>query len=78
MRGISIEFDNHLINVVLDRFGLKARIKPIDGEGKFLLEIEGIVSMGFRWLLTWGADAKVIRPESLIDLMKIEISKYKG
>lgn len=76
--NIAVEFDNHLINVVIDRFGLNASIKPIDDE-KFLLEFEGIVSQGLvRWLLTWGADAKVIRPQQLVEDMKKEIARYTG
>lgn len=76
--NIAVEFDNHLINVVIDRFGLNASIKPI-GDKKFLLEFEGIVSQGLvRWLLTWGADAKAIRPKSLVDDMKKEIARYNG
>lgn len=78
MSGIGIEFDNHLINVVIDRFGVNAKIKQINRQ-KFLLEIEGVVSMGLvRWLLTWGADAKAVRPQKLIDLMKKEIERYDG
>lgn len=76
--NIAIEFDNHLINVVIDRFGLDASIKRIDDE-RFLLEFEGIVSTGLvRWILTWGADAKAIRPAKLVEDMKKEIERYKG
>lgn len=76
--NIAVEFDNHLINVVIDRFGLNASIKPMDDK-KFLLEFEGIVSQGLvRWLLTWGADAKAIHPEKLVDDMKKEIARYDG
>lgn len=78
LSGLAIEFDNHLINVVIDRFGLDAKIKNLEN-GRFLLEVEGIVSMGLvRWLLTWGADAKAIRPPMLVEMMKKEIDRYTG
>lgn len=76
--SIAIEFDNHLINVVIDRFGLEARIKKIS-DTRFLLETEGIVSDGLvRWLLTWGADAKAVRPVELVKRMKKEVERYQG
>ncbi|WP_281862687.1 helix-turn-helix transcriptional regulator [Planomicrobium okeanokoites] len=77
-RNIAIEFDNHLINVIIDRFGIDAKIKPVD-DNRFLLETEGIVSDGLvRWLLTWGADAKAVSPEDLVERMKKEINRYSG
>ena len=76
--NIAIEFDNHLINVVIDRFGLDAKVRPLE-DNCFLLEIEGVVSQGLvRWLLTWGADAKAVGPAKLVDMMKIEILRYEG
>ena len=77
-RNIAIEFDNHLINVVIDRFGLGAKVRPLD-DHRFLLEVEGVVSQGLvRWILTWGADAKAVRPISLVNMMKTEIRRYDG
>ncbi|WP_082304895.1 helix-turn-helix transcriptional regulator [Planococcus glaciei] len=76
--NIAIEFDHHLINVVIDRFGIDARIKKIS-DTRFLLETEGIVSDGLvRWLLTWGADAKAVRPAELVEKMKKEVERYQG
>lgn len=77
-RNIAIEFDNHLINVIIDRFGIDAKIKPVN-ENRFLLETEGIVSDGLvRWLLTWGADAKAVSPADLVERMKKEVDRYSG
>ncbi|AQU78443.1 helix-turn-helix transcriptional regulator [Planococcus faecalis] len=77
-RNIAIEFDNHLINVIIDRFGINAKIDPIS-DNRFLLQTEGIVSDGLvRWLLTWGADAKAVGPADLVERMKKEITRYSG
>lgn len=77
-KNIAIEFDNHLINVIIDRFGVEAKIKPLS-DTRFLLETEAIVSDGLvRWLLTWGADAKAVGPKDLVERMKKEIDRYSG
>lgn len=74
-QSIEVEFDNHLINVVIDRFGTGANIKKVD-DYRFRLITLAIVSDGLvRWLLTWGSDAKVIYPPNLVTRMKEEARK---
>lgn len=74
-KSIEIEFDNHLINVVIDRFGINADIRPLDNN-KFRLITKAVISEGLiRWLLTWGKDAKVLYPESLVEQIKSEAEK---
>ncbi|WKA56752.1 WYL domain-containing protein [Planococcus shixiaomingii] len=64
--------------MVIDRFSMDVKTRNL-GNGFFLLEVEGVVSMGLvRWLLTWGADAKAVRPAKLVDMMKREIDRYAG
>lgn len=77
-KSIEIEFNNTLINVIIDRFGLNADIRPVDN-GKFKLTTTAIISEGLiRWILTWGKDAKVLYPQSLINDLKNETEKlYK-
>ncbi|WP_416144624.1 helix-turn-helix transcriptional regulator [Planococcus koreensis] len=76
--AIAIEFENHLVNVIIDRFGIDAKITAIS-DSRFLLETEGIVSDGLvRWLLTWGADAKAVRPVELVERMKEQVQRYQG
>jgi predicted DNA-binding transcriptional regulator YafY len=72
---VEIQFDNHLINVVIDRFGKDVIIRKVDDD-KFSINIKAAVSEGLiRWLLTWGSDAKVISPSILVDKMKEEARK---
>lgn len=72
---IKIQFDNHLINVVIDRFGKDILIYQV-GDQTFSVRIKVAMSEGlFRWLLTWGSDAKVISPQNLVDKMKFEVKK---
>lgn len=70
---IKIRFDNELINVVLDRFGLEADIRK-DGDNHFVLSSKAKLSDGLvNWILTWGGQAKVISPDHLVDRVKKEI-----
>ncbi|WP_090629481.1 helix-turn-helix transcriptional regulator [Neobacillus massiliamazoniensis] len=73
---IEIEFDAHLINVVIDRFGREVAVRPI-GEDTFRISTQAIISDGLvRWLLTWGSDAKVLTPLSLVERMREESEKF--
>src|SRR5699024_9686528 len=70
---IKIQFDNELINVVLDRFGLEADIMKND-EQHFILSTKAKLSDGLvNWILTWGGQAKVISPDYLIERVQNEI-----
>lgn len=72
---VEIQFDNHLVNVVIDRFGKEIHICKVD-DRTFSIKFNAAVSEGLvRWLLTWGSDAKVIAPQSLVDRMKEEAKK---
>ena len=77
--SIEVEFDNHLVNVVIDRFGPEADIRPMPN-GRFKLFSKVIFSDGLvRWLLTWGSDAKVLHPPKLVQRIKEDIEKsYKN
>lgn len=73
VKFLKVEFDEHLINVIIDRFGLEVDIEEIEGGKKFILRTEAAISDGlFRWLLTWGSDAKVIDPPELAQRIKEE------
>lgn len=72
---IEIQFDNHLINVVIDRFGKDIHIRKVNDQS-FSITVKAAESEGLiRWLLTWGSDAKVIAPPTLVDKMRDEAKK---
>ena len=69
---MKIQFDNDLINPVLDRFGLDADIHPCD-ESSFILSAKASISDGLLgWILNWGSKAKVISPDHLVEKVKQE------
>ncbi|PYZ94877.1 WYL domain-containing protein [Salipaludibacillus keqinensis] len=75
---IEIVFDNHLINVIIDRFGTNVHVTAYN-ETSFLLKTRATVSEGLlRWVLTWGSDAKVLKPNSLVEKMQSEAEKMRA
>jgi len=72
---VEIVFDNHLINVIIDRFGTSVHVTSYS-ETSFLLKTRATVSEGLlRWVLTWGSDAKVLKPDSLVEKIQSEAEK---
>ncbi|QKE71338.1 WYL domain-containing protein [Arthrobacter citreus] len=70
---VKIKFKRGLLNVVLDRFGLKADIQQVDEE-HFILTTKAAISDGLiTWILTWGKDAQVISPPSVIERVQAQI-----
>lgn len=72
---VEIEFAAGLINVVIDRFGRGVNIRQVS-ENSFRISTQAIISDGLvKWLLTWGSEAKVLTPPSLVERMKEEAKK---
>lgn len=70
---IRIRFNNDLINVVLDRFGLEADIRK-DGDEHFILSTRAKFSDGLvNWILTWGDQAKAISPDYLVEAIETKV-----
>ncbi|GGF27499.1 transcriptional regulator [Halobacillus andaensis] len=79
---VKIEFDQSLINVVLDRFGHDAHITP-SSDDHFILSTKAKMSTGLvNWILTWGRKAKVLSPDGLVEEVQEEIeamyARYKS
>lgn len=72
---VEIKFVNQLINAVIDRFGKEVNIINKNNT-TFTIKFEAAVNEGLlRWILNWGADAEVISPENLKNMMREEIIK---
>ena len=64
---VKLRFHNSLINVVLDRFGRETMLIP-DGEEHFVFTVNVAVSpMFLSWIIGFGAKAKILYPQSVID-----------
>lgn len=66
MESVELEFDNSLINVVIDRFGSNILINKRD-KNRFSINAEVEISPTFwGWLFTFGTNARVLGPENIV------------
>ena len=64
---VKLRFHRSLVNVVIDRFGRDILLIP-DGEEHFVFTVNVAVSpMFLSWVIGFGAKAKVLHPQSVID-----------
>lgn len=74
--SLEVEFDQSLLNAIVDRFGVDANINIQKKNNTFVLKTRAVDSKGLlQWLLRWGSDARVLHPEKLIEAMKEEARK---
>ncbi len=67
---VKLRFANHLVGVVLDRFGRETTIIP-DGDGYFTVTLNVVVSpQFFGWVFGFGSDVEIISPENVRDEIK--------
>ena len=68
--NVKLRFHRSLINVVIDRFGRDILLIP-DGEEHFVFTVNVAVSpMFLSWVIGFGAKARVLHPQSVIDACK--------
>jgi len=68
--AVKLRFHRSLVNVVIDRFGRDTLLFP-DGEEHFVFTVHVAVSpMFLSWVIGFGAKAKILYPQSVIDACK--------
>ena len=78
---VTIEAENRLVSVFIDRFGKDIIIAPVD-EGHFRTTVTVAVSKHFfGWIMALDGDVKIVAPDSVVKQVKAEIErlaeKYK-
>ena len=78
---VTIEAENRLVSVFIDRFGKDIIIAPVD-EGHFRTTVTVAVSKNFcGWIMALDGDVKIVAPDSVVKQVKAEIErlaeKYK-
>ena len=64
---VRLRFANHLVGVVIDRFGRDVFLTPDDGE-HFIITIKAEISPQFlSWVFAFGPDVKILSPEGVIE-----------
>jgi len=67
---VKLQFDNSLVNVVIDRFGNDITIEKVN-EANFAIRVNVAVSSAFMaWIFQFGEKVKILYPESVIDKYK--------
>ena len=75
---LKIQFDNSLINVVMDRFGEKT-ICHKNSDSTFYINHEVQIAPTFwGWLFQFGSKAKILEPASAVEMAKAEIEKLSS
>lgn len=76
--AVSILFDNSLIGVVYDRFGIEVPITKED-DTHFVCHVKVAVSPQFlSWVFSFGDKAKIISPDSVIEEMCTLVQSVKS
>lgn len=64
---ITLQFDNSLIGVVLDRFGKNVMIRRAD-ENSFIIHVDAMISPTLLgWIFEFGGKVKILEPADLIE-----------
>ena len=70
MSEVKMRFHRSLLNVVIDRFGKDTMLIP-DGEDYFNFTVKVAISpMFLSWVIGFGAKAKILYPQSVVDACK--------
>lgn len=66
---VKLQFDNSLINVVIDRFGKEVEIQKVDQDA-FVIEVDVVATNTFlSWLFMFGDKVKIVEPLRLREEM---------
>lgn len=71
--NVQLRFENHLVGAVLDRLGRESFLVA-DGPDHFTVRTDVVVSpQFFAWVLGFGASARILGPEHVVEAMKAHI-----
>ena len=69
---VTLEAANHMVGILIDRFGKDIFIIPID-ENRFRANVNVTVSSPFLgWIMSLGEDIQIVSPPSVVDMMAEE------
>lgn len=74
---VTLEAENNMINVLIDRFGKDIIIAPVDDE-HFRTTVTVAVSRQFLgWIMSLDGDVRIVAPDSVVDRMKEVIGQLQ-
>ena len=72
-RQVTLEAENGMVGVLIDRFGKEIPVKKID-DGHFRTIVNVAISSQFLgWIMAMGGGIKIVGPDSVVERMKKEI-----
>ena len=76
-KAVTLEADNDMAGVIIDRFGKEIEIRPVDDE-HFRTDVRVAVSPQFLgWVMSMGGGVRITGPEDVVTLMKSELEKLR-
>jgi predicted DNA-binding transcriptional regulator YafY len=69
-KRVTIRFDQELLNVVIDRFGIEVDIKKVDEKYFEITETVYVSPTFLSWVIQFQNKAKIIEPIEVIEEMK--------
>ena len=70
--NVTLEAANHMVGIIIDRFGKDIFIVPTD-ENHFRTNVNVTVSSPFLgWIMSLGEDIQIVSPPSVVDMMTKE------
>lgn len=72
---VGIELKNHLVGVMIDRFGKDIMLLKTDDEHVKTYVDVAVSTQFLGWVIGLGADVKIISPQNVVDQMKETLSK---
>ena len=72
---VTIEAENRLVSVFIDRFGKDIIIAPIDGDHFRTTVTVAVSKQFFGWIMAIDGDVKVVAPDSVVKQIRAEIER---
>ena len=72
---VQLQFDNSLVNAVIDRFGKDVVIGKTDASSFYIWIKVAVSSTFFAWISQFGNKAKILSPEPIIEQYKLHLSE---
>ena len=71
---VKLELENHLIGVVVDRYGQDVFLSPGTKEGCFFATFEAAISPQFyAWVFSFGKEARIVEPASVAEAFQQQL-----
>jgi hypothetical protein len=72
---VTIEAENRMVSVIIDRFGKDIIIVPVDDEHFRTTVTVAVSKQFFGWIMAIDGDVRIIGPDSVVEKMKAEIDR---